>query len=500
MRAVAVLAGCLMAAGAPAAVIRGIVLDCTTGRALARATVTVTPVGGTAAGGAGVRTAVSGQFSIGPLPAGAYLVAASRPGFAILRHGQKAWNAPGTPVTVERDGSVFLDLRLHRLGAITGTVSDENEIGVPEQDVVAYRASRPPVQVGRVRTDDRGVYRIFNLLPGQYFVRSGAKNLDEDGGFLPTFHNSVATVEEARSIEVRLDTDSTEAGIRPFKGRLCALKGETTPRNATNVAVSLISDMGPVGGGGSDAKFSFEHLAPGDYELTAEGRWYSGRLGAYRRVALERDTDGVFLQLGPFPVLRMVVEHKEGGKVGGQDVVMLARRKDLSRMGTPQPLKGDRNELMPGRWELAVTTAPYLYAVSMYASGQEDLQNARGDAWNEVMLEPGSSVAVRVRVSARPATLSGKVTKSISEAAAGVPVYLEPVAGDSPRRVAPVREVFTDERGQYRFAGLPPGNYRVLSTLDFDEPGEGVMEAARARTVSLKEAAETVQDLDLYVR
>jgi hypothetical protein len=56
----------------------------------------------------------------------------------------------------------------------------------------------------------------------------------------------------------------------------------------------------------------------------------------------------------------------------------------------------------------------------------------------------------------------------------------------------------TDVRGQYRFNGLAPGLYRILSTFEYEKPEPDEMEASGARALTLSESTDTAQDLDLY--
>ena len=87
----------LMAGEANAAIIRGVVMENQTGHPLARTLVTVQPVAGTNGATASLRTNMYGAFESPPLPGGAYLVSASRPGFVTSYYGQKRWNSAGVP-------------------------------------------------------------------------------------------------------------------------------------------------------------------------------------------------------------------------------------------------------------------------------------------------------------------------------------------------------------------------------------------------------------------
>src|ERR1019366_3999389 len=147
----------LCCAAAHAAVIRGVVLDRSTGRPLARSLVTLRPVEGVGGKPQSVRADRTGQFAFS-VSAGMYLLRASRDGFAPFQYGQKEWKSAGKPMSVEQDGSLYLDIRLRRYAAISGTVLDENEIGIPDQKAIAYPATQPLRITATATTDDRGIY------------------------------------------------------------------------------------------------------------------------------------------------------------------------------------------------------------------------------------------------------------------------------------------------------------------------------------------------------
>ena len=156
-----------LAAGLPhAAILRGTVVEAQTGKALAGALVVLEPVTGTPGEPASVRTSVYGTFEFSRLAGGSYLITASRRGFAPVHYGQRRWKAAGIPITLEPAGSALISVALPRYGAISGFVLDENDVGLPEHEVVAYRATQPPQLAARAQADDRGRYRLSGLEPG----------------------------------------------------------------------------------------------------------------------------------------------------------------------------------------------------------------------------------------------------------------------------------------------------------------------------------------------
>jgi hypothetical protein len=495
--------GSLLAAlgccAAHAAVIRGVVLDQSTSRPLARSMVTVRPVEGVGGKPQSVRANRGGQFYF-RVNAGMYLLSATRDGFAPFQYGQKSWKSAGRPMAVENEGSLYLDIRLRRYAAISGTVLDENEIGIPEQKVIAYPATQPLRIAATAITDDRGIYRIHGLEPGTYHVRAAAKQLEDGSGLLPTFHKETMLVDESLTVDVDLDQQADEVDIRPLPGKLFRVSGRVIAAPPVPVTVSLISDAGRVQTT-TTSSFAFEQVAPGNYQLIAEADYPSGRgkLGAYREIALENDTD-LQVPLNFWRDTEFRMQDDKGNRLDPATAKIGARRKDLDGGGRAQILKldGGGAALGPGRWEMCVTAPPPgYYAVELTGgAGLPDVQSDRADGWNEVLLRDFS--AIGIKVSARPASIHGVVNGPGQVPAPGVPVYLEGFDNNTRKRVGELRVIRTDLRGQYRFNGLAPGLYRILGTFEYEKPNSDTMEAAGARLVTLSEATDTAQDLDQY--
>jgi hypothetical protein len=487
-----------------AATIQGTAVENLTGRPLARAVVKLTAVG--PQGGAdSIETAANttGQFRFSNLGSGAYLLSAGRIGFATLRYGQKDWKSAGKPIFIEDQDSVFTaELRLRRLGAITGTVWDENQVGLALQDVVVYEATRPPKTVARVKTDDRGIYRVGELRPGRYYVRTRGTALEQGSGPLPIFFRDSGAVENAVPVEVQLDEQTPDVNIQPAVGKLYRITGAVLKPPRTQSTVELLSDMGPVAGSVDESgQFTFEQLAPGTYELWGEAIDYrlNQKYGGYRRIMLDQDLD-LRLEMPKQPEMEIYFEEQNGKKIDSKQMMVWARRKWLAGEGLQRRLRVERDPLPPGNWELSVTPPAGMYVASIKPSELSDYSSPpAANGWKEVFLPASKPVYVQVMLSAAQATLSGKVTSS-GKAAAGAPVYLEPLELLSGKGLITMRNSRTDLQGRYRFTGLPPGRYLVLSSFDFDQPGREEIQEARAMTVTLKEASEASQDVELFVR
>jgi hypothetical protein len=497
----------LTAASLPAAVIRGTVVENQTGHPLARALVSLEAVG--PGPKLSARTNSYGTFEFSPVPAGTYRIIASRRAFASVEFGQKRWNSSGTPIAAAEGETPFITIRLPRYAVVTGIVLDENDVGLPDHDVVVYRNTRPPLLLTRSRTDDRGIYRLSGLEPGKYLVRTATRP-EADGGYLPTFYRDVTYLDQATPVEVTLDQQLENVNIRPVPGRLFTLTGHAFAPQRSSITVTLNSDTGSqVAEIDSQGNFRFEPAAPGQYELVAqaEGRFQpQGReintflYAAFYPLTLDRD-NSVTLSLAAYPGIQFVFEDIKGQPLDRQlPLKVLVRRKELFGPGKPETMRPWRStNLLPGRYEVALEANQGWYAVHVGNALGDAISQGRADGWNEVFLAPGSQDTIKFVVSNAPATLHGFARDSGGAAVPDMPVFLEAFDLDRRRRAPELHSGRTDATGQYRFTGLAPGVYRVLATSEYRTAEPSIMDAPAAKTVRLEEGRDVLQDLEPYV-
>ena len=128
-------------------------------------------------GGGSAFTDADGRYAVSGLPAGRYTLTAQKRGYVTLQFGQTRAFEQGTPLQLESGETLTgIDLQLPRGGVMTGRVLDQHgqsAVGV------AVSAQRYRFALGRWdlvsagsgdRTDDRGVYRLYGLPPGDYYV------------------------------------------------------------------------------------------------------------------------------------------------------------------------------------------------------------------------------------------------------------------------------------------------------------------------------------------
>ncbi|MCL4853844.1 MAG: carboxypeptidase regulatory-like domain-containing protein [Bryobacteraceae bacterium] len=481
----ACLVGVCCASGAS---IEGTVVENSAGKPIARTRVTLEGTGSTS-GGATVLSSSSGQFAFRSLSAGTYLLRAERAGFAVTRYGQRRWNAPGTPIVLDAETQHIVQIRLRKLGAVTGEIGDENQLGLPGVTVHAYRAASKLTLAGSGVTDDRGIYRISNLEPGKYLIRSAARLLEDQQGLLPTFFGQTASAGEARPVIVQLEQDTTGVNIQPLPGRLASLQG--TVASPAAVFISLYGDTGvlrtqvPPGG-----EFHFDQLAPGPYSLLAQAGDRSAPLSSFQKIWIGGESQRVTVELAPSPRLILRCENRNGNPLQHKAISIFLRRRDLKDTTADRAVCGDVLPLTPGTWEVAASAPP-----DIYVSG---LRGARISPFaHEFDMVSGRNTEVVILFSSDPGSLRGTVSTRDGAPAIGAPVYFNPADSDLRSRLGGLRTTRTDASGKFWLNGFPPGRYEVLSTFS---PVDGESEdwkPGRGKLVTLGEGGDVTVEIVL---
>ena len=174
-------------APAPAGVIVGQIVDAGSGKPVPNANVLLGPNASAGLvrlpiGGGGppapmrALTNAEGRFIFRPLSKGAYSVTANASGYIFGTFGQTRPNGPSRQVELDDNAAIeTITVRMWKYASIGGTVIDEKAepavgitVRVLQQVVMGGR--RRLVQGATAQTDDRGMYRISSLSPGDYFV------------------------------------------------------------------------------------------------------------------------------------------------------------------------------------------------------------------------------------------------------------------------------------------------------------------------------------------
>ena len=117
----------------------------------------------------------NGHFSFARLPAGEFQLSISHSQFLARNYGQRRYGGQGTYVPVGDGEKVSLTIQMERGAVITGTVigpdgEPQRQAQVRGMRYVASNGVRRLQAQNYVQTDDRGMYRMFGLQPGEYVI------------------------------------------------------------------------------------------------------------------------------------------------------------------------------------------------------------------------------------------------------------------------------------------------------------------------------------------
>lgn len=171
-----------------------------------------------------------GFYRIPNVAPGSYDVTPVAPGFVPANEKEQRSKS----VLVGEDENIeSINFTLVRGGVITGRVTDADGRAVIQQQVFIYRSDafdqqsqpqaqqRPVFAMSGAQTDDRGIYRVFGLLPGRYKVGAGRSDDIFTPGFAgagrsvykQVFHPDVTEPSKATLIEVGEGTEASNVDI-----------------------------------------------------------------------------------------------------------------------------------------------------------------------------------------------------------------------------------------------------------------------------------------------
>ena len=209
---------------------------------------------------------------------------ARRGGYLQLQYGQLRSFEPGTPLQLEAgDTLTGVDFHLPRGAVLTGTVFDQHG-----QPAVGVRVAAQRYQftsgrwdmagIGRDdSTDDRGVYRLFGLPPGDYYVEASPRLTTSDPTrSASTYYPNSADLGSAQRVSLRaaqerlgIDVSLAFSNTARVSGRVVDAVGLplASARSVSLVARNpsgLRNRSAPIQ---PDGSFVIEGVPPGEFTL-----------------------------------------------------------------------------------------------------------------------------------------------------------------------------------------------------------------------------------------
>lgn len=475
-----------------------------------------------------------GRFALTNLPAGRFTVTADKAGYPSMAYGAKRPNRAGAGILLrEGQAASNIVLTLARGAVITGTVYDDHGQPRPEVAVQAWKVSTSlagerTLKMGSevVETDDRGIYRIFGLPPGDYTIGTAWYFSDLDAR-VPTD----TEIREAFQAVTRPGTPRPSAAptppttkysysrtyypetVDPLSAQVLTL-GPADVRDGIDLHLQFLptshiegtvvgTDGSPAHGANivlfrhnrvganpttffsaqPNGHFTTGSLPPGPYTIFAQT---SATQDAPRLWALQDVTLGgpepaiVSLMLQPAMTMtgRLAFDASTLPPPDPTKVILSL----MPLQGTNAPLNPDQRSttdpsgaftlpgVTPGRFTLravvpgaAARPGEPVWSVGSVAMGGQDV--------TDLPIEIGTAnpPPVTVTFTDRVSTLSGVVTAPAGQA--GSDYFVVVLPADS-AYVAPLSRRIKSTRpgldGHYEFVGLPAGEYGLAATTDLD--------------------------------
>jgi hypothetical protein len=271
--------------------------------------------------GRSTSTDENGRYEFKDLPAGRFQLSAGKAGFGWVAFGQRRPFQPGRPIVLA-DGQAMtrVDFALPRGGVIAGRLTDEFGEPIANIGVRAMRYSwangkRQLAPVGYAGTDDRGLFRLFGLAAGEYYVAAqpGERGFsmtqsDSRSGFATTYYPGTPSPGEAQRLRVTPGSEHGSVNFALIPARTVKVSGTVVTSTGDLATEGFImmqaggpDDMSFNMSGGAlvqpDGSFTVSHVSPGEYVLHINlGRDEEGESGSLPiAVTGEEDLTGLTL-------------------------------------------------------------------------------------------------------------------------------------------------------------------------------------------------------------
>ena len=576
------------------ALIAGSVVVAGTGQPARRARVTLN-----GSEGGGSRTAMTdedGRYVFADLGAGRYSLSVSKTGHVGVTFGQTRPGRPGTPIQLT-DGQKFTaNLQLPRGSVITGTVLDEYGEPAPGTQVRVMRyvmqgGRRTLQQSGSGATDDRGIYRVYGLQPGDYIVSAVPRNAgpamdvqrlqaelaqvrerlvapaadgaardvaarlqaqlqsqlpqqeEQATGYAPVYFPATVAVAQAGDIALNIGEERGNIDFQLVRVPMARIDGtivNSTGQATENVQVTLTEAAQTMPGAvtigaraDAEGRFHLANVPPGNYRLIARAvvsqpgvPGGGGPPGGRGARALGPQSTAIRLWgTADIPVdgrnlTNVLVTLQQGLTLTGRVTFQGTAQQpaDLTRMrviltpadpaGGPMMQNAAGTVDATGKFTIA-SVVPGMYRLTASGGGNGwylDSAVIDGQDTLDVPFEvkPGSAPSGAViTFTDRQAQLTGSITNQRGDPAPEQTLILFPAEErywvPQSRRIRSTRPS-TD--GQFTFAGIPPGDYKLVAMVDvetgawFDPAFLQQIDAASTR-ITVNEGEKKVQNLQI---
>lgn len=442
-----------------------------------------------------------GKYQLTGLAAGQFTIMPLAKAFVAGTSG--AYKQPGQSITVAEGETITkIDFALIRGGVITGRITDTDgrpvigeRVNVVARDTPDTSSPMTMFDGPRNRTDDRGIYRIYGVSPGNYKVSigqaAGAGNVAIMGmggsQYTKTFYPGVAEEAKATVLEINEGTEVSNIDIVARKsGRGFSVSGRVVDADSGQpiptvfvVHSSLNEGTQQLGGmnfSGSqtdaNGKFRLENIQPGHYAayMLATGEGTTSYSDQTPFDVTDGDVSGVEIKVHRGATISgvAVVENNFDAAVASllQSVSMFAVSN--TKGGTPSfsrsQIGGDGRfsfaGLAPGKVQFHVVGFPTPpKGLTLVRTELDGIEQREG-----IEVTAGAKITgVRLVFAYGAGSIRGEVRAEDGILPAGVrlQVVIRSATGDARKFTGVV-----DARGHFVVENIPPGAYEMSVVTD----------------------------------
>lgn len=483
-----------------------------------------------------------GQFVFRQLPPGRFMIEAKRFGYLDGAVGRRRPLGPARALRLIEDERVDgLVIPVFKPAAITGIVTDEAGEPAVNMEVRAYQrvfvgGRTALTEVGTGTTDDRGIYRIGRLVPGDYVIAvqmtSGAGPMPggsspvtpvRDGGassathlppldgrmqkFPTTYYPTGSSANQAAFITLDLGDVRRNADVSLRPSKVMNINGVVTPTAgpARGVQIELVA-AGEDEIGGSRATATATTANGGSFSLAGipAGQYYLRALLPKKAAAEDQQPQWAeqLISLVDKDLNDVEMFMRVGSRVGGRVSLEGSGEDAAQRLRTarlwldpasgptdtilvaegildPQARAFSVTDVLPGRYILRVTTPDGWAVKSAIYQGRDISQKS--------FLVDGDINGIALTFTDRPNILTGTVLMDTDVATANVFAFPQDPQSWVDFGADPVALRKTDASGgRFEIRGLPAGDYFVVAldgeaVIDWLDPAF-LLEASRVGT------------------
>lgn len=445
-----------------------------------------------------------GKFQFTRVSSGRYYILPFVPGYAFEA---PELSSLGLQVSLgESDVVDGVKIRLIKGGVITGKVTDVNGRPVIRERIELQRVGPNREQVmsnittaAPRETDDRGIYRIYGLPPGNYLISTGSEtNRNQSGSkklYSRVYYNQKEGPVEANIVKVVEGEETKDVDFKfaeqpasySISGRIISSSGQAVRGLMVIVSPAQPISLAGVGGSeisGTNGEFNISGVRPGKYVVTTANR-----------DAIEEYSDPVEVDVSSGDVSGVELRTRKGATITGiiaiegtSDPKLMAAVSTMMLFVEPVPAvsvvgfssraqpdsKGAfrLSGIRPGTVRLGIGgiagTFPGRARPRIERDGVVIQDPYRGNSGFEV--KAGEEISIRITIPYGTGAIQGKTVVTGGNLPQNSRVII------SLMRFEPALGQFVQEGGSsvsgrgFLFESLPPGQYEVRAIVEAQNP------------------------------